>query len=438
MKILYVSDNRCRENYGCRATSTALSQLIGSSHEIVGHISGMYTYMPGDLVFNKGWSRDKYTKFSKRKYFAYWAKLYCLFHRGVSKIKHRKFLLGEYDFVSYDLDLSIENLIKCLPANPHISEYDLRQYDFDAMVVNGEGSFIFAKKPWRESMILLMLMHWAQKLGKKVYFMNAMLSDDPNSEHNDRTVELANQIFSKCEIVQVREDVSFAYTKKHFPELENVYLKPDALFTWYPLVNDDFEVKDGKYFMPFGRESDEFYYAFDFSKPYILIAGSSSSRLHSDLNDTIKSYEALTNHIKNSFPSYNVYLIITCGGDDFFYEVGRKTKTNVIPAEMPIVAASKILANASLFVTGRYHPAILASLGGTPCVFMGSNSHKTYSLQVLLEYKNPVEFDCLPNDGEIARIINASKLAITQDRIKIQDRAFTLSKDAQGILDLIK
>jgi len=33
MKIVYVGDNRTRGNYGCRATSTALSQIIGEEHE---------------------------------------------------------------------------------------------------------------------------------------------------------------------------------------------------------------------------------------------------------------------------------------------------------------------------------------------------------------------------------------------------------------------
>lgn len=51
--------------------------------------------------------------------------------------------MGKHDFASLDFEKAIQNLINCLPANPDLKELDLRQYDFDALVVNGEGSFIF-------------------------------------------------------------------------------------------------------------------------------------------------------------------------------------------------------------------------------------------------------------------------------------------------------
>lgn len=42
MKIIYVGDNRNRGNFGCRATSTALSQIIEQEHEIVGTVWKVY------------------------------------------------------------------------------------------------------------------------------------------------------------------------------------------------------------------------------------------------------------------------------------------------------------------------------------------------------------------------------------------------------------
>ena len=43
MRIVYVGDNRNRGNFGCRGTSTALSQLLTINNEIVGRISGKFT-----------------------------------------------------------------------------------------------------------------------------------------------------------------------------------------------------------------------------------------------------------------------------------------------------------------------------------------------------------------------------------------------------------
>ena len=54
MKIVYVGDNRNRGNFGCRATSTALSQLIEKNNVIVGTVSGRYTNVDtGELFFHK-------------------------------------------------------------------------------------------------------------------------------------------------------------------------------------------------------------------------------------------------------------------------------------------------------------------------------------------------------------------------------------------------
>ena len=42
MNIVYVGDNRNRLNYGCRATSTALSELLSVNNKIVGRIHGNF------------------------------------------------------------------------------------------------------------------------------------------------------------------------------------------------------------------------------------------------------------------------------------------------------------------------------------------------------------------------------------------------------------
>ena len=54
MKIVYVGYNRNRGNYGCRATSTALSQIISKENKIVGRVYDDYTNTnTGNLFFSK-------------------------------------------------------------------------------------------------------------------------------------------------------------------------------------------------------------------------------------------------------------------------------------------------------------------------------------------------------------------------------------------------
>lgn len=437
MRIVYVGDNRVRGNFGCRATSTALSQLIEKKHEIVGVISGKYTNTDcGDLFFYQYYPGFVYKCISKIKYWSFLRTGLYYFHR---LLKGHKFWFSNFDFISYDFDKSIYNLKKCLPANDYLKELDLDQYDFDALVVNGEGSFIFAELPWRECLVEAMLMHWALKKGKKVYFLNAMLSNDPYSKQNMITIRKVKEIFNKCNVVQVREYVSYEYAKKYFSDA-NIKLRPDALFTWYKYINDGFSVSDGKYFIgPTGADNLSFS-QFNFSQEYLCVSGSSSVGLASrDKKEIVKIYSDLVSKIKNKF-NINVFLIQVCEGDEFLKDVSKIVKVPLIPMDTPILAAAKILANARVYISGRYHPAIMASLGGTPCVFMSSNSHKTYSIQKLLQYDDIHEYSVLPDSNEIEKIINeAWDKVILGDKLrcKIINRSAELSREAETISDLI-
>ena len=447
MKVLYVSDNRARGNYGCRATSTALSQLIRQEHEIVGVISGRYTnHNTNNLFFCKYFPSWLYKVVGKwknnSKHRLIIEQLLFGIIRRISKMLSKHYYAGPCDFVSLNFEQSIKNLKKCLPANPYLEEFNLDNYEFDAMVVNGEGSFIFATPEWnwREALVLSMLMYWALKKGKKVYFLNAMFSDESTSPRNQIMLGIINKLLKQCEVVQVREDISYQYAINNLPDSHPV-VYPDALFTWYPVINDEHIVTDGKYYIPHVVENDLLYESLDFKSPYICIAGSSSVKTKFNPLQTITSYSKLVTRLKEKF-SGNIFLVEVCEGDAFLNEVSKQTNTPIISIETPILAAAKILANARAFISGRYHPAIMASMGGTPCVFMGSNSHKTSSLQGgVLQYSNIYEFCEVPTDEDMNQMIELTLAYIEQGerlRNKIKTRASHLCEEAQKIKTLIK
>jgi polysaccharide pyruvyl transferase WcaK-like protein len=95
-------------------------------------------------------------------------------------------------------------------------------------------------------------------------------------------------------------------------------------------------------------------------------------------------------------------------------EISEIAKIPCIPVTINIYLAGHILGNARCFISGRYHPSILASLGGTPCVFMGSNSHKTSSLQTVLEIpqNKQVTFSAIPDKEEVPEIVDAFHEAV--------------------------
>ncbi|PLT60047.1 polysaccharide pyruvyl transferase family protein [Mediterraneibacter gnavus] len=439
MKIVYVGDNRNRGNFGCRATSTALSQLIEQENEIIGTVYGKYTNVDtGELFFYKFLPKMLYEQLGKISSWKHLKSGIYLFIRFLKKGKN--YFFSNFDYLGYNMDESIENFIKCLPANPHLKEFDLRQYDFDALVVNGEGSFIFRNPPWRECLNELMLMHWAQKMGKKVYYMNGMLSDDPFTERNQKNIDVVRPVFEKCEAVCVRENYSYEYAKENFGN-SNIYLYPDALFSWYDYINDEFEIPDGKYIMGMSGALNDSFKKFSFKEPYICISGSSAvGKATSDEEKIISTYVKLVNEVKKAF-SHKIYLVEVCEGDHFLVEVGRRTNTGVITIDTPIISAGKILANADAYISGRYHPAILASLGGTPCIFMSSNSHKTKSLQELLEYDFIHEYYVLPSDIEIEKMIERTKFLLAQGqdlRIKIQKKCMELSNKSKEMVEVLR
>lgn len=431
MNIVYVGDNRNRGNFGCRATSTALAQIIEKNNKIVGTVTGRFTNNDtGELFYYKylpSWLYKWVGKLSSWRYFK--PAFYMLF-RMIRK--GRQYIFSNFDYLEYDLDACIDNFIKCLPANQHLKEFDLRQYDFDALVVNGEGSFIFRVPAWRESINEAMLMHWAMKLGKKVFYMNGMLSDDPFTERNQEVVSLVKPIFENANIVGVREVYSEKFAHENFPNA-NIKFYPDALFTWYDYINDDFTISNGRYVMGMSGADNKSFKDFDFTKPYICVSGSSSiGKATNDINKAIDIYSHLVNSLKNRLEQ-SVFLVEVCEGDSFLREVSRKTNTGLISIDTPILAAAKILAHADAYVSGRYHPAILASQGGTPCIFMSSNSHKTKSLQELLEYEFVHEYYVLPSDSEIKEMVEKTYDSIAAGkslRDKIQKRCLKLKEMA--------
>src|SRR5699024_9703608 len=123
--------------------------------------------------------------------------------------------------------------------------------------------------------------------------------------------------------------------------------------------------------------------------------GSSVSGAYADKTKIIERFIFLVESVKRKFSNHNVYIVETCEGDAFLLEVARRTKTPIVGMCTPLLASAKILANANLYITGRYHPCIMSSLGGTPCVMMSSNSHKTISIQELLDYEDPHEYPFL-------------------------------------------
>lgn len=431
MKVIYVADNRPRPNFGCRATSAALSLLTAEKHEIVGRIMGTHTLTPAP-GYNPLFPRLSRRENDKSTVGYFEFGLAAAIRRTLHK-------LGcDTDFVSTDLEKTIQKIKTFAARNLEYAEFDLDRIDFDALVINGEGTLIMTTPPRRDSILYLALVYWAKKRSKKVFFLNALISDCPKTGRNKKTVAIAKKILATCDLVSVRDPSSLCYAQEVL-SLTNCKYIPDALFTWKKYVSEKLPATDLRYYMAQGNEDDKNLFGLDLTKGFICVSGSSLAAWNP--RGAEQSYTDLVNGLKQVSP-VPVILVQACDGDLFLKTVAEKTGTFFVAARLPIMLAMELLAHADLYISGRYHPSILASLGGTPCIFLGSNSHKTQSLQNVLEYPTVKEYNASPTAADITEICASVKeffaKPIPGKRAIITAVAQKRANEAAHIMDFVR
>lgn len=424
-KILYVGDGRCRINWGARATSEALCTILeaDNSVEIVPSTAKLPSYSP--ILYSRFISAGFLKTVVKRKKSFFFRILFSLLRRAGFK----------NDYISEDIDESIRTFLKVKSFYPKLNDIYNKIKDCDVVVLNGEGTMILSTPPRRWALFFLVILKLSKQLGKKAYFVNGMISECPVTGLNKKTVAQMVEVFKECDGIALRDKFSYKMLKEMAPDLDCEYI-PDALFSWFPKFLNEANLPLNGDTFPW-PEHDRYFNGFDFSQPYICIGGSSGARYSSNAT-TVARYVSLVNKLKET--QMNLYLVPTCSGDKFLKEVSVITGVPIIPLHISVITGAAILANAKVFVSGRFHPSILASLGGTPCVFMGSNSHKTLSLQEVLEYPKHVEYNATPTDADIDNILGDVKHLLqegSERRKVILATASKLCKESLTVSEIV-
>lgn len=401
MNILFVADNRNKANWGCRATGISLSQLLGDRFTIQATIGG--------AVIKK--------RFQARHLLpsATDATLQTTLPRRIRRLYRivENQLANPIDIITEDPRESVQRLLHYRYKIPALQRIYDQVKACDVMVINGEGDMVFTTPPRPRLLTLFMLMELAHQLGKPYYYVNGMVSDDPIKGRHERTAATATTYLTAAAAVSVRDKVSLANAQALAPAA-NVHFYPDALFSWIDYYTPPIDnlPKHGDFLITW-PEDNRFFGTMDFSQPYICVSDSSSMLIDED--QAVDVFVTLIDDLKTL--GYPIY-VIAGSIMPFLPEVAQRANVPYVPHHVPIVAGGAILANARLLVSGRYHPSIFAALGGTPSVFLGSNSHKTRSLQDLLDYPDPVEFPVLPDDASRQKILARAReeLAAGEDR----------------------
>jgi polysaccharide pyruvyl transferase WcaK-like protein len=350
------------------------------------------------------------------------------------------------DYIEEDPKKSARNILQN-KNNGEINELYEAVSSSDVIVVDGDGDLIFKDGPGRINHFNLSIIELADALGKEVHYVNSIFSDPPLGERNEEFFGRAVDTLSRCSTVALRDPFSVRLAEADAPELEVEYV-PDSLFHWYEGLRDaaDNLPDNGDYIIPYTREEPSLFDQIRFDEPYICIAGGSRAaniarggREEWSQEKAVAGYIDLVERVKDLGP--RVYLTPTCSGDEFMYDVSREADVPIIPAEVPIKMGGAILSGAEVFITGRYHPSILASLGGTPCVFLGADSHKTRSIQEVLRYETKMQFSALPDEQEVEKICELAERYLSRGdslRSDIRSTAKECAESARRIVDLIE
>ncbi|MCL2704747.1 MAG: polysaccharide pyruvyl transferase family protein [Spirochaetaceae bacterium] len=392
--VLFIGDNTDVLNFGCRATSAALAEILGHSVAIIDRI---YRKEITHLFINTPLCDDWY-----------------LYLKTVK----------EYDIECY------EYLLSRIKKN-------------NAVILNGEGSFIFQSPPRLDLHNYLVILHACIETGTPFYILNAMFSAFADEPINEDLINQAMPILEQAEIFAAR-DIHSQQIISQYNDKVNVTFIPDALFSWYSLYNENRNIlndmlHNSRLVLPF-IDHDPFQHNMDFSHPYALFSGNSFAAKHPD--QARNSFTKLVLALKNQAEKLGIslYLIETCSGDAVIRQVALEIKIPIIPVNTNIYFAGKILGNALCYVSGRYHPSILASMGGTPCVFMGSNSHKTLSIQTVLGIPPEEQelFPAIPDEDLVPHIVSSfEKKILNQNREQVRNICKTNASIVQDKISML-
>lgn len=428
MTAVYIRDNVDKANWGGRATSTALRQLIASKYEIIDSapaktLAKRYRDSRiNPVIF------EKICRLTARKRVIEAPVIGHL----LTKLTN---VLGNPFPITHDIENNAKVLQRISPQYPALRKFIAAIQNSESLVINLEGDGIFSKTPRHTLLMTFALAHIAKRAGCRIYYVNGMLSSDPSGYVNPDTLAVARQYLEAADSVVLRESASQYFADTYLPSVRT-HVLPDALFSWRRIfqgcAESTFDVSSLSAF--FDQATTPM--PLSLRQPYIALGGSSAAAWNQRA-----SYDAYLGLVKALKPiGLPVVIVQTCLGDAFLKNVAQETKTDFLGTNTPIMAATASLANARCFVSGRWHPSIMASLNGTPCVLFGSNSHKTLSLQTQLGYPNPHEYPAIPQTADLAGIIEEVRQLVDSGadlRKKISTTVDGLSAQAASVVNFM-
>lgn len=434
MSFLLVGDNRSNVNWGGRADSLALYSLLG---ETLGRGQGVLGSEMSITAAEYGFQSRLFPP--QRQQLARSLALRRTRNPAVAGVRWLDRVLGAGDFLTGDPVRSVRNLHRSRHRDPGLQDLYGRVAAAETVVINGEGDVVFSRPVRRQIRFFAAIVELARQLDKRVVFVNTILADCTQTGRDPEAFAVVTTAMAASHLVTVRDRHSLAIARQDMG-LADVRLVPDALFHWYGIQQRARAQlpADGEFVVP-PPEPDSHPQRLDLAGDYICVGGNSLATTPGARTELVAAYTRLCAGLREL--GYPVYLVVADGRDRFLETVARDLGLAVVPVGTPIHFAAAILGKARLLVSGRYHPTIMAALGGTPCVFLATGTHKMQSLAETLERGAEQVFSASPSAEEVVRICSrASSLIAGGDsiRLPISNTASVRAKEAGQLGRLIQ
>jgi hypothetical protein len=297
---------------------------------------------------------------------------------------------------------------------PEVADAVSSLKDCDEVWVNGEGDLILRRRASLYRMLLMV--HLSVLIGKPVRIVNSILSDPTRGARSTAVLDAVRRGVALCRDIVYRDKESLRLHREFMGSLPASHV-PDALFTWAGDYVDDAPGGPHWEMLPPPAHS-----LLASGHPYAAISGRSGvlpGAPEAARTDLSRLGEGLRT------AGFEPLAVATDEHDGWLIREAQRLGWAWVPARVPLATGWLVLARASVLVSGRYHPSILASNAGTPVALMGSNSHKNVSLQELLDYGYTV-----PDFGSGGDLVSPSLAAAAHDRGEILATAIERGREA--------
>lgn len=425
-KVLLICDNRHSLNWGCRATSLALIHILEEVSCDVNTLSEILG------------ERDSGTKLSTISV-TRWIdsqqvrnRVNSFIQKALGKLLGQSFALDFTDVRNLNLSLAVSRL-KQLANEDSIARKIIEAVsESDIVVVNGEGSPIFTNPPRPDLLFQMMVLQLAQDFQKTVSYVNSIVSRCPLHGLHAPTVEAFVKVTEGISLVAVRDQESLQLAKEIGLSPQRLILQPDALFAIRDCLLGEYllldkTIRSGNFVSP---PEPRIYQAFSLEPHSYLCISGASIPPKANRQNWSEWFVQLVKRIQVEF-GLAIVVVQPCTGDSFLWSVAQECKTQFVPASTCVYWGSRILANCKAYITGRYHPSIMASFGGVPQIMLASNSHKTRSLQKLLGESKATVYSIASGEETIESIIKATKDAVNEAESNRNTRLITVKHLSQ-------